>query len=111
KAQPPELKIVAVPGAPGNGAPQSSASPPPGVLGSARPAERETASGNAPSSETASGAFAFLLQGVLWGAISLLTPCVFPMIPITVSFFLKQSEKSHYNPLQLALVYSATIVI
>ena len=27
--------------------------------------------------------------------MSLITPCVFPMIPITVSFFLKQSEKEH----------------
>ena len=36
----------------------------------------------------------FMWQGVIWGAVSLVTPCVFPMIPITVSFFLKQSEKS-----------------
>src|SRR5439155_1403232 len=27
------------------------------------------------------------------GIISLLTPCVFPMIPITVSYFLKQAER------------------
>src|SRR5262249_21808926 len=27
------------------------------------------------------------------GLVSLVTPCVFPMIPVTVSFFLKQSEK------------------
>ncbi len=36
----------------------------------------------------------FMWQGVVFGAVSLLTPCVFPMIPITVSYFLKQSEKS-----------------
>jgi thiol:disulfide interchange protein len=57
------------------------------------------------------GILAFALLGIGWGAISLLTPCVFPMIPITVSFFLKQSEKQHHKPLTMALVYSGTIVI
>lgn len=57
------------------------------------------------------GLWAFILSGVFWGAISLLTPCVFPMIPITVSFFIKQSEKEHHRPLAMAVVYSATIVI
>ena len=41
---------------------------------------------------------AFILAGIFWGAVSLVTPCVFPMIPITVSFFLKQSEKEHTAP-------------
>src|ERR1700683_3678863 len=41
----------------------------------------------------------------------LFTPCVFPMIPITVSFFLKQGEKEHHNALALAIVYSGTIVV
>jgi thiol:disulfide interchange protein len=45
------------------------------------------------------------------GFVMLLTPCVFPMIPITVSFFLKQGEKEHHNPLALAIVYSGTIVV
>src|SRR5262249_43849483 len=53
----------------------------------------------------------FLLAGIFWGAISLITPCVFPMIPITVSFFLKQSEKEHHRPIAMASVYSLTIVI
>lgn len=55
--------------------------------------------------------FAFILAGIFWGGVSLITPCVFPMIPITVSFFLKQSEKEHHRPVAMALVYSATIVI
>ena len=33
-----------------------------------------------------------ILQAVLWGFAMLLTPCVFPMVPMTVSFFLKGSE-------------------
>jgi thiol:disulfide interchange protein len=43
--------------------------------------------------------------------LMLLTPCVFPMIPITVSFFLKQSEKEHHNALLTAGVYSLTIIV
>lgn len=58
-----------------------------------------------------SGLLAFILAGIFWGGISLVTPCVFPMIPITVSFFLKQSEKEHHRPLAMASVYSLTIVV
>jgi thiol:disulfide interchange protein len=54
---------------------------------------------------------AFILQGILWGAISLVTPCVFPMIPITVSYFLKQTEKKDHQPLLKAAVYSGTIIV
>ena len=32
-----------------------------------------------------------ILQAILWGFAMLLTPCVFPMVPMTVSFFLKGS--------------------
>jgi thiol:disulfide interchange protein DsbD len=43
--------------------------------------------------------------------LMLLTPCVFPMIPITVSFFLKQAENKHLNPVLLATVYALTITV
>lgn len=56
------------------------------------------------------GFFAFLLLGVAWGAISLVTPCVFPMIPVTVSFFLKQ-DNSRHGPFFLAVVYCSTIIV
>ena len=53
-----------------------------------------------------------LLISAFFGALlMLITPCVFPMIPITVNFFLKQSEKEHYNPLLTAGVYSGTIIL
>ncbi len=58
----------------------------------------------------AMGLFAFIVSGMGWGLISLVTPCVFPMIPITVSIFLKQSESKRSSPLILASVYSGTIV-
>jgi thiol:disulfide interchange protein len=65
----------------------------------------------APSdSDGSQGLGAFILAGIFWGFISLVTPCVFPMIPITVSFFLKQSEKEHHRPVMMATVYCLTIV-
>ncbi len=64
----------------------------------------------APRPSLDTGLVAFLLQGVFWGAVSLVTPCVFPMIPITVSFFLKHSEREHHRPVAMALVYCLTII-
>jgi thiol:disulfide interchange protein DsbD len=58
-----------------------------------------------------SGLVALMLTGALWGLITLVTPCVFPMIPITVSLFLKQGEKAHVSPVKLAAVYCGTIVL
>jgi thiol:disulfide interchange protein len=56
------------------------------------------------------GLWATIVTAILGGFISLLTPCVFPMIPVTVSFFLKQGEREHHQPLTMAAVYCATIV-
>ena len=58
----------------------------------------------------ATGFGSFLLTAALWGIITLLTPCVFPMVPITVSVFLKQSEREGTNPVAQAGVYALTIV-
>lgn len=44
------------------------------------------------------------------GLIALLTPCVFPMIPMTVSFFTKQSENRRKGIIN-ALVYGLSIII
>jgi thiol:disulfide interchange protein DsbD len=65
----------------------------------------------APQAQSHDGLWMFMLAGVFWGFVSLITPCVFPMIPITVSFFLKQSEKEHHKPVTMATVYCGTIVI
>jgi len=54
---------------------------------------------------------AFLLYAALFGLVSLLTPCVFPMIPITVSYFTKQGEKQGSKPIFLAAVYCLSIVL
>ena len=39
-----------------------------------------------------SNIWALILEAILWGFAMLLTPCVFPMVPMTVSFFMKGSE-------------------
>ncbi|MCX7998348.1 MAG: thioredoxin family protein [Leptospiraceae bacterium] len=45
------------------------------------------------------------------GALSLLTPCVFPLIPITVSYFLKRQESERQNSVLDAFVYSLSILL
>jgi len=61
--------------------------------------------------EARSGGFwPFLWLAMTMGAISLATPCVFPMIPITVSYFTKNAETRRSGGIKQALVYSLGIV-
>ena len=53
----------------------------------------------------------FLLLSLSMGFLALLTPCVFPMIPITISFFLKRGEDKNTSPVKGALVYMLGIVM
>jgi thiol:disulfide interchange protein DsbD len=64
-----------------------------------------------PPQTKATGFWLFVGTAAFWGFLTLLTPCVFPMVPITVSIFLKQSEKQGTNVLALALTYAVTIVV
>ena len=50
------------------------------------------------------------IAGMLGGLLALLTPCVFPMIPMTVSFFTKRSG-SRKKGISNALIYAASIII
>ena len=52
----------------------------------------------------------FLWFAAVMGALSLLTPCVFPMIPITVSYFTSTNETARGKPARNALVYAAGII-
>ena len=48
----------------------------------------------APTQKDAAGngtLWALIIEAILWGFAALLTPCVFPMVPMTVSFFMKSS--------------------
>lgn len=56
------------------------------------------------------GLGAFLLQALIAGLLSLTMPCVFPMIPITVSVFTKQAAGGRSQSLYLAAVYALSIV-
>ena len=51
-----------------------------------------------------------LLFGFLGGLVALMTPCVWPMIPMTVSFFLKKN-KSRRRSICDAVVYALSIVV
>lgn len=50
------------------------------------------------------------LFGFLGGLIALLTPCVWPMIPMTVSFFLKRTKKRR-EAVRDALIYGIAIIV
>ena len=52
-----------------------------------------------------------ILTSLIAGFAALLTPCVFPMIPITISFFLKRSENKKTSPVKDASVYMLGIVM
>ncbi|MEO8376593.1 MAG: cytochrome c biogenesis protein CcdA, partial [Candidatus Sumerlaeota bacterium] len=52
----------------------------------------------------------FLFGAFLFGLAALATPCVFPMIPITITFFTKQSGNSRGKSVKLALLYVAAII-
>ena len=52
----------------------------------------------------------FLWLAISLGALSLLTPCVFPMIPITVSYFTNHSGGSRGKSIRLATIYSLGII-
>ncbi|MCH1444352.1 MAG: hypothetical protein L7U31_02930 [Flavobacteriaceae bacterium] len=54
--------------------------------------------------------FEIFIFGLLAGFLALLTPCIFPMIPLTVSYFIDQ-EKLKYNSLTSASLYGFFIVI
>jgi len=56
------------------------------------------------------GLGAFLYLSFTMGLLALLTPCVFPMIPITVSFFTKQETQSRGESIAKSLDYCGGIV-
>jgi len=62
------------------------------------------------TNETSKSIWNIFFLGFIGGLLALLTPCVFPMIPLTVSFFLKQAatkSKGVYN----ALLYTFFIIL
>ncbi len=54
--------------------------------------------------------WALIIEAVIWGFAALLTPCVFPMVPMTVSFFMKGSSSVAAGRFK-ALMYGLFIVL
>ncbi len=66
-----------------------------------------------PSSEQETGVgipYTFLM-GFLGGLVALLTPCVWPVIPMTVSFFLRRSKDKRGRAIRDAATYGAAIIV
>lgn len=62
------------------------------------------------ASDSQSWGYIFLM-GFLGGLLALFTPCVWPIIPMTVSFFLKRAKDNRRKGIQDALTYGASIVV
>ncbi len=54
--------------------------------------------------------WSILLTGFLWGFAALFTPCVFPLIPMNVSFFLKRSKTRTKGKIN-AVIYALSIIV
>jgi thiol:disulfide interchange protein DsbD len=57
------------------------------------------------------GLFGFIWFAIIQGLLALLTPCVFPMIPITVSFFTKRDQQSRGAAVGQASFFSLGIIL
>jgi len=51
------------------------------------------------------------LMGILGGLVALFTPCVWPIIPMTVSFFLKRAKDDKKKGVKDAITYGISIVV
>ncbi len=67
----------------------------------------------APATKDAAGSgslWSLIIEAILWGFAALLTPCVFPMVPMTVSYFLKGEGGAAMGRLRASL-YGLFIVL
>ncbi|MDX1908968.1 MAG: cytochrome c biogenesis protein CcdA [Bacteroidia bacterium] len=71
------------------------------------PVVSEATSPQAPASRSL---WSYILEGFLFGLLSVLTPCIFPMIPLTVTYFTKQST-TRAQGIANALLYGGSIVL
>ena len=76
---------------------------------SIKPEKSGTAEDSA-SDKTDGSIWGLIIEAILWGFAMLLTPCVFPMVPMTVSFFMKGSENAATGRFKAAM-YGLFIVL
>lgn len=72
--------------------------------------EEPTKAVETPKKEEKKGLWTIFFLAFLGGFAALLTPCVFPMIPMTVSFFTKQS-KTKAEGKRNAIIYGISIIL
>ena len=73
-------------------------------------ADDESTIQETPAKEKKGNIWGLILEAILWGFAMLLTPCVFPMVPMTVSFFMKGSENVAQGRFKAAM-YGIFIVL
>ena len=61
--------------------------------------------------ESDSSLWKIFMLGILGGFIALLTPCVWPIIPMTVSFFLKRAKDDKKKGVRDAMTYGLSIIV
>ena len=86
---------------------------PAGAAPTAPAAEVAPAPESAPAAKDVAGSgslWGLIIEAILWGFAALLTPCVFPMVPMTVSYFLKGEGGPAMGRLRAAL-YGLFIVL
>ena len=64
-----------------------------------------------PSPATPTAPLKIFLLGILGGLLAVLMPCIWPVIPMTVSFFIRRSEGDGHRGLRDALLYGASIIV
>ena len=82
----------------------------PATDNSAKAAANESKVSAAAPASSGGSLWGYTLSAIGWALVALLTPCVFPMIPMTVSFFLKGSGSAAAGRFR-ALMYGLFIVI
>lgn len=91
------------------------AAPQPEPVKVAEPEKKDTGKRVIPDMAAASAKAAsfmsYLALAAVMGFLSLLTPCVFPMVPITVSYFTARAGRTRREAVTQALVYGAGIVL
>ncbi|MBB6681862.1 thioredoxin family protein [Aequorivita sp. 609] len=80
------------------------------IQGAAKTSDSSKAAVEQTKKQESKGLWTIFVVAFLFGFTALLTPCVFPMIPMTVSFFTKQS-KSRAAGIKNAIIYGIAIIV